>query len=66
MFIAISLIQLDFLELLTPSLLLTISHSNQPHFALSKKLAPGVPKVKLQFVFVIHLQWMRDEEVVMH
>jgi hypothetical protein len=61
----ISLIQLDFFKKFEP--LPFVDHiSLKPTLFCIIQKAPSVPKVKLQFVFVIHLQWMQDEEVVMH
>jgi hypothetical protein len=64
MFIAISLIQLNFWSFWTPSLLLAISHSSQLCFAWSKKLQ--VHQEVSYDASVLHLQWMHDEEVVRH
>jgi hypothetical protein len=65
MFLAISLIHLDFLRTFDP--LPYVGHiSLKPTLFCIIQKAPGVPKVKLQFVFVIRLEWMHDEEVVMH
>jgi hypothetical protein len=64
MFITISLIHLDFSRTFDPLPFVGHISLKPTPFCIIQK-APGVPKVKLQFVFVIHLQWMHDE-VVMH
>jgi hypothetical protein len=65
MFIVISLIQLDFLKTFDPPPFVGHNSLKPTMFCMILK-APSVPRAKLQFVFVVHLQWMDDEKVVMH
>jgi len=65
MFIVIYLIQMIFRKLLTSLPFVGHASLKATTFRMIQKVI-GAPRAKLQFVLVVHLQWMCGEKVVMH